>query len=166
MEIHSSESTTDEAQIRYDWRDFTFHCLKKIPNNFLHSLDLARISAVFSTPPPPLPFFGCSTCSVHSQPIDTSLVGSLYSGVDLIAMWCYFVFQGFKERFSRQLSKNHHSHHGHFSKSHSSRKYRRLSSWEQQAHVIQKICWLEIGTDKNQEDYQKDCFMLKLSTPT
>lgn len=36
--------------------------------------------------------------------------------------------QGFKERFSRQLSKSHHSHHGHFSKSHSSRKYRRLSS--------------------------------------
>jgi len=36
--------------------------------------------------------------------------------------------QGFKERFSRQPSKNNHSHHGHFSKSHSSRKYRRLSS--------------------------------------
>ena len=53
MEIHSSESTTDEAQIRYDCRDFTFHCLKKIPNNFLNSLDLERISAVFSTPPPP-----------------------------------------------------------------------------------------------------------------
>ncbi|KAM7447912.1 Ubiquitin carboxyl-terminal hydrolase 42 [Porites harrisoni] len=35
--------------------------------------------------------------------------------------------QGFKDRFSRQLSKNHKSHHGHF-RSHSSRKYRRMSS--------------------------------------
>ena len=50
--------------------------------------------------------------------------------VMILIRFCGFVLQGFKDRFSRQLSKNHKSHHGHF-RSHSSRKHRRMSSWRE-----------------------------------
>lgn len=54
----------------------------------------------------------------------------------------FFFFQESKERFSKPFSKHRHSRQSHFSKSHSSRKYQRLSTWgESSGQVVVKIIW-------------------------
>lgn len=58
----------------------------------------------------------------------------------------FFFFQESKERFSKPFSKHRHSRQSHFSKSHSSRKYQRLSTWgESSGQVVVKIICLGGG---------------------
>ena len=58
----------------------------------------------------------------------------------------FFFSQESKERFSKPFSKHRHSRQSHFSKSHSSRKYQRLSTWgESLGQVVVKIICLGGG---------------------